>query len=97
MVLMTKEICATLTPKNSRPHLFHYAVDRRIFKAEFGIFKKPSFANQGSWNTSCNTPPTNTAHANAITGGSKYGMKNREKTIKEMFKNVGVKAGMPNL
>ena len=97
MVLMTKEICATLTPKIAGPICFITRLTAASLKLSLGIFKKPSFANQGSWNTSCNTPPTNTAHANAITGGSKYGMKNREKMIKEMFKNVGVKAGMPNL
>ena len=97
MVLMTKEICATLTPKIAGPICFITRLTAASLKLSLGIFKKPSFANQGSWNTSCNTPPTNTAHANAITGGSKYGMKNREKTIKEIFKNVGVKAGMPNL
>ena len=46
-----------------------------LSKSSFGSFKKPCFASHGSWNTNCNTPPINTAHASAVIGGSKYGTK----------------------
>ena len=53
----------------------------------------PIFFSAGSWKTNCSRPPTSTAQPNAITGGSKYGTRNRAKPIMLTFSSVGTKAG----
>ena len=51
----------------------------------------------GTWKASWSTPPINTAHASAITGGSIRGASQIEQPMKERFSNAGVNAGTENL
>ena len=96
MVLITKDTCDTDTPKMAGAMFSNTRLTAASLKLIFGICKKPKRAKAGNWNANCNIPPTNTAHAKAKAGGSKYGVKNSANTMKEMFKNVGVNAGIEN-
>ena len=96
-MLITSETCATLAAKIDGIISLMTRFTAELSKSSFGSFKKPCFASHGSWNTNCNTPPINTAHASAVIGGSKYGTKNRAATMNDTFSSTGVKAGIWNL
>ena len=53
MVLITKEICATLTPKIAGAICFITRLTATSLKLSLGIFKKPSFANQAQLEHCC--------------------------------------------
>ena len=71
MVLMTSEICVTLAANTAGVICLMTRFTAEFLKSSLGRLRNPCLASQGSWNTSCNTPPTNTAHASAVIGGSK--------------------------
>ena len=96
MVLITKDTCDTDTPKIAGAMFSNTRLTAASLKSNLGIFKKPSFANAGNWKPNCKIPPTNTAHAKAKAGGSKYGVKNSANTMNDTFKKVGVNAGIEN-
>ena len=48
MVLITKEICATLTPKIAGPICRNTRFTAACLKSNRGIFKKPSLNKYGS-------------------------------------------------
>ena len=58
-----------------------------------GSTSMPIFFRWGSWYSNCARPPASTAQPSAMTGGSKYGVRNSAKIIMLTFSKVGTKAG----
>jgi hypothetical protein len=92
--LINSEIWATETPNTAGAISLSTRATpgcRRFSRQRGNI---PMRARNGSWNASCSTPPANTAHASATTGGSNHGAANAAATMNATFSSTGVNAGI---
>jgi hypothetical protein len=96
MTLMRRLTCAMDTPNTAGPI---WRMTRRTPSSRKPTRKRgrrPSRSRKGTWNASCAAPPTNTAQASAVTGGSNHGASHSAKAMKETLSRTGVKAGTQN-
>ena len=96
MVLISSEIWLTDTPRIAGAISF---MTRRTPGSDRLRSKRgsmPIFSSGRICSASCSSPPRNTAHASASTGGSKYGTANSAMPMKARLSSTGVNAGIAN-